>query len=342
MWLYALGIEINLNMWFMPIALLGRTFVEIIKTTADYRKVGCLLMCRTYLLLFVTAFFFPVTSFAAGVHLSGSSFESVFKKSQSRRKNLFGHISGSRSRPFVKPHKKLLRPAPQETLEIENKDQSPEEIINGAWKSFKRRYGKHWVIVWDRKTGLPYKILGNKTPAFEGSEGEIARKFLRENHALFALTPEIKNLQLVGESSNETAGGILFLQKCHGLEVFNGKIRIFINGDKEVTKVVSHLKPLQGCGNKLPGGKIVKSYAKAIAFNLFKKRYNTPDKTKTMVSEVVYFDGNSLRRATVLAHGDSLRRAVLAWKVSMQNADGAVLYVIDANSAVVLRRDLVR
>lgn len=105
-------------------------------------------------------------------------------------------------------------------------------------KIFKQMYGKDAEIVLRDTTGLPYRISGIKTKAYEGEPDEIAFRFLTENSSFLGIDKDDVKVSTCQDSKGTGLKYVKFKQYYKGLPVVGSKIIIHVKKDKTIDRMV--------------------------------------------------------------------------------------------------------
>jgi len=98
-------------------------------------------------------------------------------------------------------------------------------------------------LTFSQERGRVKTLRGKLSLPYPGAPEDAAKKFLKDNSAVFQMDPEIKDLQI--ESIKESLVGyhVQFNQIFGSLPVFNGGIEIHLEKDKSVFLVHSYYLP---------------------------------------------------------------------------------------------------
>ena len=66
-------------------------------------------------------------------------------------------------------------------------------------------------------------LLGKGTKPYSGAPAHKASQFLRENHLLFGLEPDLKNIKILEQRDSPFGANVEFQQIFYGLPVENGR-----------------------------------------------------------------------------------------------------------------------
>jgi len=281
---------------------------------------------------FIFAFLFLSCVFsqntAARTHVSGNAFQRPPEY----------HISGNRaSRPpsqkFIKPKRTIhypKKPLPKTFKDVLAK-------ARRAWRKFQAKNGKHWVIVWNVRIGIPYKIMSNTTHKFEGNTVEAGMLFLRENDDLFSLPKDLSNLVVKKQGSIASSkpksgdaekGGVgesvTFSQKYRDIDVFNSEITIYFDSEKRVFKVESSLYPITMSTKINNLEDITQVQAKKNALKVFTKKYGSSDAKVVRTGKKMYPTKEAMYKV---------------WMVIIKNKDVKFSFLVDTEKGRVLRRE---
>jgi len=244
----------------------------------------------------------------------------------------------------VKPPKNAI-PGRQRTLSKQDAAMERFERIGSGWKKFKKLNTKHWVVAWNSRTGLPYKILGNKTHPFPGDVKEVGMAFLLENKDLFLLNDDLSGLTIKEQNEGAEKSVITFYQTYNGMPVFDSEISIHtVTADSEskpkapirgrmkkvpeppkvnkksVFMVLCTLYPV--LGDKIEKDGIGRTQAANIARKAFERGHK---KTKIAGTEKVIYH--------------TRKRVYRAWKVLFLEEELEYRFLVDAHKGVILLRD---
>lgn len=247
-------------------------------------------------------------------------------------------------------HNKAARPTYQGYFSPKEAAERRRDRIKDGWRSFTRRNTKHWVVVWNLRTGLPYKILGNKTHAFSGNVEEVGIEFINENQDLFLLGDASSNLTMKEKSDNGDKSVVTFSQTYNDIPVLNSEINIYISNadskktkhvvrqprgrmsqkqkeppakEKNVYKVVCTLYPLQA--DEIGKEKIGKTQASDVASKDFEREHKKTKATK--IERVIY---------------PTKGRVYRAWRVLFMEEKVGYSFLVDADKGEVLLRDIIK
>jgi len=131
--------------------------------------------------------------------------------------------------------------------DVDNRLGSTAYRPSAAQKQALKRLGDDVVAGWS-KTGSVHSLMaarGALTKAGSGSADAIARGFIRDQRALFGLTPaEVKDLRLTMNDHDESGATFLrYQQSAEGRDVFGGNVLVTVDAKKRVLFAGGNLVP---------------------------------------------------------------------------------------------------
>lgn len=108
-------------------------------------------------------------------------------------------------------------------------DFQPDPDRVAAWEEFKTQEGENWNIRWNDRTGTPRTIRNGRTGSYAGNAEQAARAFLSDYHELFALQPDLSDLQHTRSSENRYGvKRARFQQKYEDIRVYGATLTVQI------------------------------------------------------------------------------------------------------------------
>ncbi|MEW6088255.1 MAG: M36 family metallopeptidase [bacterium] len=201
------------------------------------------------------------------------------------------------------------------------------------WQEFKKNYGENWNVKWNKKTGTPHRVFGNKKPVtgkdgvlkrtegqknFSESEFEsVSRAFIEQNQGLFKI--DNSDLKLQRSRKHGPIFYVTFKQLFQNVPVYNSRVDFQFDKDGNLLLFGADVFPdinipvLQ----KIDENNAVKIIKDDINFN--------PEKDKISVPELLIYPEE-------IKEGF---KYYLVWKleVTVKRPAGNWVYFIDAENA---------